>query len=174
VTIAEVVEALRSKLTVASGRHLYAILGPYATLDELVERLGRAKLPDGRRFPAALSVNRGILDAIPDDEFKRLTRDEVIYPEPTAAHIRQAFEAFLRSQLQGRGLVILRDLELLFAYGIELNMLRVLAANDDHILLLLPGRRERGQILLFPESDQGPCTLPATLIAENHLWELRG
>jgi hypothetical protein len=131
------------------------------------------KLPDGRDFPLPLSVNRGILDAIPDDEFKRLTRDEVIYPEPTAAHVRQAFELFLRSKLRGHGLVILRDLELLFAYGIELNMLRVLAANDDHILLLLPGRRERGQILLFPESDQGSCILPSTLIAENHLWELR-
>lgn len=170
--VVEVVEALCSKLAVGSGRHLYAILGPYPALDDFAQRLAQAKLLDGRRFPVPLSVNRGILDAIPDNDFKRLTRDEVIYPEPTVAHIRQAFEQFLRNQLQGRGLVILRDLELLFAYGIELNMLRVLAANDDHILLLLPGRRERGQIVLFPESEQHVCTLPTTLIAENHLWEL--
>lgn len=93
-----------------------------------------------------------------------------MYPEPMAAHIRRAFESFLRSQLQGRGLVILCDLELLFAYSGELSM-RALAANDDHIPLLLPGRRKRGRIPLFPESDQGPCILPSALIAENHLWK---
>jgi hypothetical protein len=78
---------------------------------------------------------------------------------------------------------------MLFAYHLELNLLRTLAADDNRILLLLPGKRERGKIILFPDlghgltqinvypgssvSDEGSYTLPSNLIAENHLWELK-
>src|SRR6266508_6323312 len=163
---ADIVEALRGKLSVPVGRHLYSVLGAYPTLTSFARTLQQAKLPDGRPFPAPISVNHGILATIPDDEFKRLVKDEIIYPEPTAAHVRQAFERFLRERLTGRGLLVLTDLELLFAYKIELNMLRTLATDSDRILLLLPGKRERGQIVLFQDSDQGSYTLPSTLIAE--------
>ena len=99
--------------------------------------------------------------------------NEAKRPEPTAAHVRKAFEEFLRASLRGRSLIVLTGMEMLFAYHLELNLLRTMAADDDRILLLLPGKRSGGKIIIFPNYDEGNYTLPINLIAENHLWELR-
>jgi len=169
----EIIEALISKLTVPGGRHLYGVLGSYQALKDFSEKLQEAKTPDGRRFRKPLSVNRGILDMIPDDEFKHLAENEAKRPEPTAGHVAKAFEMFLRSKLCGKGLVVLAHMEMLFAYHLELNLLRTMAADDDRILLLLPGIRSGGRIIMFSEIEDGNYTLPPSLIVENHLWELK-
>ena len=142
----DIIEALRSKLSVPGGRHLYGVLGSYAALAAFSGKLRQAKAPDGRRFPRQISVNRGILNTIPDN---------------------------LRSKLRGKGLIVLSNLETLFAYNLELNLLRTMAADADRILLLLPGRRSSGKIIMFPNPDEGSYTLPTNLIADNHLWEVR-
>ncbi|HOC54132.1 MAG TPA: hypothetical protein PKI20_00775 [Verrucomicrobiota bacterium] len=172
-THTEIIETLRARLSIPGGRHLYGVLGPYRLLNAFANQLAKAKASDGTPFPKAISVNRGILDTIPDDDFRQLVNDEAKRPEPTAAHVAAAFEQFVRSQLAGKSLVVLRDFELVFAYHLELNLLRTLAADQDRLLLLLPGRRERGATLLFPDSDHGSYTLPTNLIAENNLWELK-
>ena len=169
---AEIIEALRAKLAVPGGRHLYGVLGGFQALESFAATLQQASTLDGTPFPAQTSVNQGILDAIPDDEFKRLVEDEARRPEPTAAHVGQAFEHFLRAQLRGKGLVVLSHLELVFAYQLELSLLRSLAADDDRIILLLPGKRDHGRVVLFPDYDGGSYALPTNLIADNHLWEL--
>ena len=130
-------------------------------------------MPDGRRFPKAISVNKGILNTIPDGEFQELVKNEAKRPEPTAAHVGKAFEALLRSKLTGKGLIILSNLEMLFAYNLELNLLRTMASDDDRVLLLLPGKRFGDRIIMFPDSDEGSFTLPTNLIAAGHLWELK-
>ena len=169
----DIIEALRSKLSVPGGRHLYGVLGSYVSLAAFSGKLRQAKVQDGRRFPKPLSVNRGILNAIPDNEFRQLVENEAKRPEPTAAHVAKAFEIFLRSKLRRKGLIVLSNLEMLFAYNLELNLLRTMAADDDRILLLLPGRRSSGKIIMFPNLDEGGYTLPMNLIADNHLWEVR-
>lgn len=169
---AEIIEALCQKLTIPGGRHLYGVLGTYAQLDDFAKKLQQAKTPDGRPFPAVVNVNRGILDAIPDDEFRQLVENEAKRPEPTAAHVAKAFERFLRANLTG-GVLVLSNLELLFAYSVELNLLRTMAADEDRILLLLPGRRSRDRIVMFHEIEDSDYTLPTNLIADNHLWEVR-
>jgi len=75
-TDAEIIEALRGKLSVEGGGHLYGALGTYPALDLFTATLRQAKMPDGSNFPESLSVNQGILEAIPDGEFKRLVADE--------------------------------------------------------------------------------------------------
>jgi hypothetical protein len=170
---ADIVEALREKLSVSSGRHLYGILGTYSQLNAFDVKLIKAKLQDGTKFPHALSVNKGILESIPDDEFKMLVENEAKRPEPTAAHVGKAFENFLRNQLRGKSLLVLSNLEMLFAYHLELNILRTMAADDDRIILLLPGKRSAGRVIMFPNHPDGSYTLPTNLIADNHLWELR-
>lgn len=170
----EIIEALRSRLSVPVGRHLYGVLGSYAALSSFAEKLQQAKTPDGVPFPAPLSVNRGILDAMPDNEFRELVADEAKRPEPTAAHIAKAFEYFLRSQLRAQELVVLSNLEMIFPYRVELSLLRTLAADRARIVLLLPAKRQSGNIVMFPETEDANYSLPSNLIAENHLWELRG
>ena len=169
----EIIEALRQKLSVPSGRHLYGVLGSYAQLDVFAEKLGQAKTLDNVTFPKALNVNCGILEAIPDDDFKRLAENEAKHPEPTAAHVGRAFERFLRESLGGGKFLILANLEMLFAYNIELNLLRTMAADESKILLLLPGKRTSGRIVMFHESGESNYTLPTNLIADNHLWEIK-
>jgi len=87
--------------------------------------------------------------------------------------VARAFEQFLRANLTGQGILVLSNLEMIFAYHIELNLLRTMAADEDRVLLLLPGRRSRGRIIMFHEMEGGDYTLLTNLIAENHLWEIR-
>ena len=170
----DIIDALRTKLAQPGGRHLYGVLGSYRQLEAFAKKLNReAKTPDGKRFPKPLNVNLGILKEIPDEEFRQLVENEAKRPEPTAAHVAKAFESFLRKNLGRRGLLVLSNLELLFAYRLELNHLRTMAADDYRVVLLLPGKRSGGNVALFPNSDQGSYTLPTNLIADNHLWELR-
>jgi hypothetical protein len=141
---ADIVDTLITKLTMPGGRHLYGILGTYAQLDEFASLLTQARAPSGIRFPKAINVNKGILDTIPDSEFKELCENEARRPEPTRAHVAMAFEKFLRQTLAKKGLLVLANLEMVFAYQLELNMLRTMAADEDRIILLLPGRRVGG------------------------------
>ena len=168
----EIIETLRGRLAVAGGRHLYGALGTYTSLSGFAKKLQQAKTTDGRRFPPPLSVNRGVLDEIPDEEFRTLVENEAKRPEPTAAHVAKAFERFLRSRIKGRGPIVLGHLEMLFAYHLELNLLRTIATDEDQIILLLPGRRQAGRVIMFPELTEGSYTLPLNLIAENHMWEV--
>jgi hypothetical protein len=167
----EIIEALRSKLSVDGGRHLYGVLGSYKRLGEFANKLSQAVAPDGTPFPSTLSVNKGILSSIPDAEFRELAENEAKRPEPTAAHVERAFESFLRANLKGKGLIVLGSLEMLFAYNVELTLLRTMAADDDRVLLLLPGRRSGGKVIMFPDLGEG-YVLPTNLIADNHMWEL--
>lgn len=169
---ADIIEIIIKKLSVPVGRHLYGVLGSYKVLDRFADKLQEAKASDGRPFPAPLSVNRGILEAIPDEEFRRLVQDEAKHPEPTADHVGRAFESFLRSALQRDGLVVLNSLEMLFAYNTELSAIRTLAADDYRIILLLPGRREGDRVIMFPGSGPITYALPTNLLPRDNLWQL--
>lgn len=168
----DIIELLINKLLLPVGRHLYGILGLYPALEILSKKLQEAKTPEGKYFPKPISVNRGILDTIPDDEFRQLVEDEAKRPEPTATHVAKAFEAFLRSVLKSENLVILGNLEILFAYEIDLSLFRTLATDNNRIVLLLPGKREQGRITMFPDYNERNYTLPTNLIADNHLWQM--
>jgi hypothetical protein len=170
--IPDIIEAMRSKLTMPGGRHLYAVLGSYTDLGSFAEKLQLAKTAAGHQFPCPLNCNRGILDAIPDDEFRQLVENEAKRPEPTAAHVAKAFESFLREQLDQKKLVVLANLEMLFAYNLELNLLRTMAADEHRVILLLPGKRLSGRIVMFPAHEEANYMLPTNLIADNHMWEI--
>jgi hypothetical protein len=42
------------------------------------------------------------------------------------------------------------------------------------VSILLPGHRDGLRVVMFPDLAEGSYTLPTNLIADNHLWELRG
>ena len=85
--------------------------------------------------------------------------------------IGNAFEAFVKEKIQTNTTLLLKDLELVFIYNIDLSVLRVLAADQFRIILLLPGKRVRDRIQMFPGSNYD-FSLPRNLIAENHIWEI--
>lgn len=168
----EIIDTLISKLAIPGGRHLYGVLGSYSLLDDFAKELQQARTAEDILFPAPISANKGILDMIPDDDFRELIQNEAKRPEPTAKHVAKAFEQFLRSNLKTQGLLVMAHLEMIFAYNLDLNLLRTMAADDYRIVLLLPGQRSQGRIIMFPGLTEGSYTLPTNLIAENHLWEL--
>lgn len=71
-----------------------------------------------------------------------------------------------------KGLVVLSNLELLFAYDVDLNPLRTLSTDQKRTILLLPGRRSGDKIIMFSESGEDSYLLPTNLIADDHIWSL--
>lgn len=170
---AEIIESLRIKLAMPGGRHLYGVLGTYELLQVFADSLSQSKNFDGMPFSTPLNVNLAILRAMPDEEFKKLVTNEARRPEPTAAYVAKAFDSIIRKEIQDQKLLILSELEMLFAYHLELNLLRTLAADEQRILLLLPGKRHGGKIVMFPGLSEESYILPTNLLADNHMWELR-
>ena len=162
----EIIENIQKKLTIPIGRHLYGIIGTYDSLIQFVEKLQQAKTPDGSDFPPPFSLTRGILDAFSDQEFKKIVTDEAKRPEPTQKSIEKEFENVIRQSLSKNKLVVFKDLELLWAYKIDLNPLRTLATDDKRIIVLLPGRRSGSKVFMFHEQKGEEFLLPDNLIAE--------
>ena len=170
----QVISDLRSKLQVNIGRHLYGVLGTYARLAHFEEvDLKQALDADGRLLPAPLNLNRELLATLPDEDLRRLVKDEARRPQAVERRLNEQLRAVLTAHLQHSSFVILEQLELIFAYNLDLSIFRTCAANEHHLLLLLPGERRSEHILLFHEaSERFQRTLPDNLIADNHLWEL--
>ncbi len=170
----QVIGELRTQLPVGIGRHLYAVLGTYARLAHFeTNHLAEARTADGAPFPTPINLNRALLDSIPDDELRKLVRDEARRPQAVQHQLNDRLRELLQAHLAATPFLILKQMELLFAFDLELAVFRTLATDQSHILLLLPGERRGEHIILFHEADaRFQRTLPGNLVAENHLWEL--
>jgi hypothetical protein len=172
----EINSALRERLQMPTGRHLYAILGSYGAL-ERYERvsLSQALGANGEPLKPPINLNRELLRRIPDEDLKELVQNEAKRPQSVRQRLAEEFDRILVESLDASPLVTLKQVELVFAYDLELNGLRTRGVNKKHILLLLPGQRDGDRITLFHEASPA-ChrTLPANLVPENHLWELVG
>ncbi len=155
-----------------SGRQLYGILGSYIALEKFIQSIKTETLLNGSPFPEPISVNRGILDEFSDETFHNMVLDEAKHPEPILYSIQRTFEKLLRKWLKEKKLLILKDLELLFAYEVDLNLLHTLASDEDRIILLLPGKRENDRVIMFPNYKEWQMRLPLNIIPENRLWEV--
>lgn len=175
ITGPQAISELREKLQFEVGRHLYGLLGTYAQLAEFEQSvLAQARDPHGNPFPPSINLNRELLARIGDDDLRQLVRDEARRPQAVQRRLGQELDNLLGDLLQENPLLILKHLELIFAYSLDLSVLRTRATNQNHILLLLPGERRGEYIALFHEA--GPRfhrRLPGNLIADNHIWELK-
>jgi hypothetical protein len=120
-----------------------------------------------------VNINHHLLERIPDHELKRLVQTEASRTESVKDRLTKELDALVAEKLNGGSFVALKGLEILFAYDLELNCLRIRAANQKHILLLLPGEKVGDRVTLFHEAPpHNHRTLPHTYVQENHLWEL--
>lgn len=170
----QVISELREKLQFDIGRHLYGVLGAYAQLEQFErEHLAQAYSHQERPFPLPVNVNYELLRRIGDADLRRLVDAEARRPQTVAHRLNQEFDALLNELLQQTDLAILKQLELLFAYNLELSVLRTRASNQSHILLLLPAERRGEYLTVFHEAPpKFQRVIPPNLIADNHLWEL--
>jgi len=169
--IDDIIINLSNMMQVPVGRHLYGVIGTYESLEKVENALVKAPRFGEELFPKPKSLNLELIDAYSDSEFRSLVEDEAKRPEPTRASLRNVFEKFMRESLEKENLLILKDLELLFIYNIDFSVLRVLSTDIHRVVLLLPGRRSLGRVIMYPES-QYDFHLPQNLIADNHLWEI--
>jgi len=170
----EINSQLRQKLEMPTGRHLYVVLGTYERL-ERYERVDfqEARSPRGKSLGEPLNVNHNLLDRINDEELRRLVQTEASRTESVKGRLTKELDALVAEKLNGGPFLALKNLELLFAYDLELNCLRIRATNQKHILILLPGEKVGDRIILFHEAiSNNHRTLPTNLVPENHLWEL--
>ena len=166
---------LREKLRFEVGRHLYGLLGTYTQLAEFEQvNLAQARDPNGNPFPPSINLNRDLLARIGDDDLRQLVRDEARRPQAIQRRLGQELDNLLVGLLGDNHLLILKQLELTFAYSLDLSVFRIRATDQNHILLLLPGERRGEGITLFHEADpRFHRRLPGNLIADNHIWELK-
>jgi hypothetical protein len=165
---------LRQKLEMPTGRHLYVVLGTYERL-ERYERVDfrEARSPSGQRLGEPVNVNQNLLDRIKDHELKCLVQTEASRTASVKDRLAKELDALVAEKLRDAPLLALKNIEILFAYDLELNCLRIRAVNKKHILMLLPGERAGDRIVLFHEApSDNQRTLPITMVPEDHIWEL--
>jgi hypothetical protein len=174
VTGPQVTSELRDKLQFDVGRHLYGVLGTYDKLTEFQDTaLAQARGPRGRRFPLPVNANRELLARIGDEDLRGLVHAEARRPKTIQRRLGQELDDLLGYLLAEQPFLILKQIELIFAYGLDLGVFRTRATNQHHILLLLPGARHGDHVTLFHEAgSRFQRRLPPNLIADNHLWEL--
>ena len=170
----QIISNLREGLQVDIGRHLYAVIGSYEQLNSFEKNeLAQARKADGSTLPTPTNLSRSLLDRIGDGDLRNLVKQEGKYPIALKRKLGLEFDALLAAMLAQDHFVILKNLELLFAFELELDTVRARANNQNHILLLLPGEIRGDHAILFAEAEQRfHRQLPFQLIADNHLWEL--
>ena len=136
-----------------TGRHLYVVLGTYDRIDRY-ERVAfqRGTRPEDKPLGTTLNINRLLLERFGDDELKWLVRNEAVMPETVKNQLGDELDALIAEQLVECSFLAVKNLELLFAYDIELNCFRIRATNQKHILILLPGEKVADRITLFHEA----------------------
>lgn len=170
----DILNSLYINLKIPSGRHLYAVLGSYSSLEAFTKDiLSQAKLADGTAFPKPISVNKMLLSRFEDDALDELIIKESKRPKYTQSVLDKVLDNFLREQFSSTNFIILQHLELVFAYSLDLSKLRRWAANQNHIFVLLPGEIRNQQIYLYVDPTTGvSIKFDNQLFSENNIWEL--
>ena len=173
-TGSQIICKITDKLQFDMGRHLYGVMGTYSQLERFQNNdLAHAKDRQGKRLPTPINVNKELLARIGDDDLRKLIKTEGRRPQAVQRRLNQEFDRFLHEHLENANFLIIQYLELLFAYSLDLSVLRTRASNQNHILLLLPSEKRGDRLILFHEAEaRFHRTLPNNLIADNHLREL--
>lgn len=170
----QIIQELARNIKNEIGRHLYGVLGTYAQLEIFKEsNLPHLKTVDGIAVPPPVNLNRAFLEKFSDEFLRELVRSESKKQTAVQNKLEKAFSNLLSELLLQDKVLVLEQIELLFAYQMDLQILRTHAANQNHIILLLPGEFSQSGVHLFTEaSAQFQRALPPQLITENHLWEI--
>jgi hypothetical protein len=177
----QITTILRENLQIDSGRHLYGILGTYAQLaafeNDILSQINLlSQEPDNGNANTTrdqvVNLNFALMDRIGDEELRDLVRSEGKRPQTIQRRLNLTFDSLLANLLEKDHFIILKQIELLFAYDLDLQTIRARASNQNHILLLLPGEKRGDHVALFTEANpRFHRELPYQLIANNHLWE---
>ena len=170
----EVLRELSGRWGETGKRHLYLILGTYADLLAFLKDVkSGARTPDRKPVEAVISLNSALLEALGETGQEEMVDSEARYLEHIQQTLARDFDVILRAALDRHNIVVLSDLELVFAFSLDLAILRQHATNGKHVVLLIPGKREGERIILFREAEpEFHRSLPVNLVMESHIWEI--
>ena len=121
----QIISALRENIQLEIGRHLYGVLGSYASLKRFEQLdLNPARFLNGKPFPNPVNLNRSLLDRIGDEDLRSLVQNEARLPQTVQRRLNQEFDLLLQSLLQQSSFLILKQIEFLFAYNLDLHVIR--------------------------------------------------
>jgi hypothetical protein len=128
----EIDSQLGQKLAMPTGRHLYVVLGSFERL-ERYERVDfrEARSPGGERLGDPVNVNHTLLERTSDDELKRLVQAEASRTESVKDRLAKELDTLVAERLNTGFFLALKNLEILFAYELELSCLRIRATNQN-------------------------------------------
>jgi len=170
----QIIQDLVQKWEETGKRHLYLVLGRCAELEALARELSNARMPDRQSVGNPLHVNAVLLERLKQqNKLDELDGGEAKYPTMVREKLASEFEAALKEALDKKRVVVLTDLELLFAFDLDLALLRLHATNGRHVVLLLPGERVGERVMLFHETEERfQRQLPMNLVMDTHIWEI--
>ncbi|MCX6083132.1 MAG: hypothetical protein NTW32_26695, partial [Chloroflexi bacterium] len=117
----QVISNLKTSLQVEIGRHLYAVVGTYEQLTAFeTNDISQARKEDGTDMPVPISLSRALLDRIGDSDLRDLVKQEGKLPKGVKRKLGLEFDSLLANLLTQDHFVILKNLELLFAFELEL------------------------------------------------------
>lgn len=171
---AQIISRLKEQLLNQSGRHMYLVLGSYTQLEQFEQGyLCQALLPNGQPFPPSVNFNLELLARIEDERLRQMVKNETRTPQTVVSQLNRAFDLLLREHFSSGSFLILKQCELMFAYNLDPTKLRTYATNQNHLLLLLPGRYLGNQIVVFQGTDpRFEKIFSSQLVTENNLWEI--
>ena len=148
----QIISFLRENLQRNIGRHLYAVLGSYSQLDRFIEvDLAQARFSESEQHPLVVNLNLALLSRIEDAELRDLVQNEARLPQTVQMKLNKEFDLALMNLQQEHHFIVFKQIELLFAYHLDLQVIRARATNQNHIMLLLPGEKRGDHITLFSE-----------------------
>ena len=169
----EALRTFRAKLANQIGRHVYAFVGDNQTLELLEGYLGMLRTPQGGLpLPEATSLNRVVLERLPQPRVQALARREPLQRAAIYQELTRAFQGFVQDYFTRRNILILKDFELLFHYGVELRFLRSISIDRRHTALLVPGWRRGDRIFAYAWEEQEGWEFYPGLVVPQEIWEV--
>jgi hypothetical protein len=169
----EAIRLFRAELASQIGRHIYAFVGDGQALELLEGYLGRLRTPQkGLPLPGITSLNRVVLERIPQPRLEALARREALQGTAIYRELSRSFQSFVHDYFSREDILIIKDFELLFRYGVELGLQRSVSIDRRHTALLIPGRRNGDRIFAYARGGQGGWEFYPGLAAPQGIWEV--
>jgi len=152
------------------GRHIYAFVGEVEALQAVEEGLGQLAGPQGRTLPPPVRLSLVVLGRLSQARLQTLVRRERFSSQAIYQELNRAFKEFINEHFQREEVLIAKDFELLFYYGVELGLVRSLSTDRRHTAFLVPGRAEGGAIRLYAGQDSKGYDFYPGLVNQEDIW----
>lgn len=166
----EALARFQGRLKGQMGRHIYAFVGGMEALRAVEEGLAQLTTPQRIALPPPVRLNLAVLGRLSHARLQSLARRERFSSQAIYQELNRAFKEFISEYFQQEDLLMAKDFELLFYYGVELGFVRSLSTDRRHTAFLVPGRAEGGVIKFYAGPDSQGYDFCPGLVNQEDIW----